>query len=215
MDASGTFSEKAVWMSQLAERLRKKVSRLAAAFWFIAAGATVPALGEDSVGGRLLFALGAILAIVGSTGRTWCLVPIAGRKDKQLMTDGPYSICRNPLYLFSLIGTVGVGLATRTVTVPGVAFAAFLIYYVGVIRSEQNRLAETHGDAFKAYVSEVNALFPGFRNYRPLGETQEVYVRPFLKGLIDNGWFIVAFIGLEVIGEMRVHGMFFSWWTLP
>lgn len=202
-------------MSQLAERLRKKVSRVAAAGWFVAAGATVPAFGEDSVAGRILFAVGAALTIVGSTGRTWCLVPIAGRKDKQLMTDGPYSICRNPLYLFSLIGTVGVGLATRTVTVPGVAFAAFLIYYVGVIRSEQNRLAETHGDAFKAYIAEVNALFPSFRTYRPLGETQEVYVRPFLKGLVDNGWFIVAFVGLQLIGEMRVQGMFFSWWTLP
>jgi protein-S-isoprenylcysteine O-methyltransferase Ste14 len=202
-------------MSQLAERLRKKVSRIAAVFWFVGAGATVPALGEDSISGRTLYAVGAILAIIGSTGRTWCLVPIAGRKDKQLMTDGPYSICRNPLYLFSLIGAVGVGLATRTVTVPGVAFAAFLIYYVGVIRSEQNRLAETHGDAFKAYVAEVNALFPSLRTYRPLGETQEVYVRPFLKGLVDNGWFIVAFVGLQVIGEMRDQGMFFRWLTLP
>jgi protein-S-isoprenylcysteine O-methyltransferase Ste14 len=202
-------------MSQLAERWRKKISRVAAGFWFVAAGATVPALGEDSIGGLVLFAIGAILTIVGSTGRTWCLVLIAGRKDKQLMTAGPYSVCRNPLYLFSLIGTVGVGLATRTVTVPCVAFTAFLIYYVGVIRSEQSRLARTHGDAFKAYISDVNALFPSFRTYHPLGETQEVFVRPFLKGLMDNGWFILAFAGLQVISELRTHGMFFSWWTLP
>ena len=202
-------------MSQLAERFRKKVSRVAAAGWFVAAGATVPVFGVESHTGRTLFAVGAVLTLVGATGRTWCLVPIAGRKDKQLMTDGPYSICRNPLYLFSLIGTVGVGLATRTFTVPGVAFAAFLLYYVGVIRSEQRRLAGTHGDAFQTYVSEVNALFPSFRSYRPLTETEEVFVRPFLKGLIDNGWFFVAFVGLQLLGELRVQGLFFSWWALP
>ena len=202
-------------MSQLAERFRKKVSRVAAAGWIVAAGATVPALGTDTHTGRTLFAVGAVLTLVGATGRTWCLVPIAGRKDKQLMTDGPYSICRNPLYLFSLIGTVGVGLATRTVTIPGIAFAAFLLYYVGVIRSEQRRLLDTHGEAFQAYTSEVNALLPRFRSYRPLSETEEVHVRPFLKGLIDNGWFFVAFVGLQLLSELRLNGMFFSWWTLP
>lgn len=202
-------------MSQLAERLRKKVSRVAAAAWLIGAGATIPAFGADSATGRILFAVGAVLTIAGATGRTWCLLTIAGRKGHSLMTDGPYSICRNPLYLFSLIGSVGVGLATRTVSVPGLAFVAFLIYYVGVIRSEQRRLREVHGDAFATYMSEVNALFPSFRSYRPLQKTEEVHVRPFLRGLMDNGWFFVAFVGLQVLSELREHGQFFAWWTLP
>ncbi|MBI1311773.1 isoprenylcysteine carboxylmethyltransferase family protein [bacterium] len=197
------------------ELLRKNVSRVGALAWFVGAGATVPSLGFDGYTARTLFALGGILTVVGATGRTWCLLAIAGRKDQELLTIGPYSMCRNPLYLFSLIGTVGIGLASRTFSAPLIALTAFLLYYVGVIRSEQRRLRELYGEEFDAYQSRVNALWPAFKSYKPLGETREVYVRPFVRGLVDNGWFFVGFIGLQVLGELREQGLFFNWLTLP
>jgi hypothetical protein len=35
------------------------------------------------------------IAAVASLGRMWCSLYIAGSKDKELITNGPYSLCRN------------------------------------------------------------------------------------------------------------------------
>ncbi|NQV24596.1 MAG: isoprenylcysteine carboxylmethyltransferase family protein [Rhodopirellula sp.] len=196
------------------ERLRQQASRVAAVVWFVGAGATTPLLGADSFTGMLLFLLGAVLTVVGATGRTWCLLYIAGRKNQELLTVGPYSLCRHPLYFFSLVGTVGVGLASRTLAIPGVAAVAFFLYYVGVIRFEQNRLREIHGAEFDSYLQRVNALIPGFRTYQSAGQTREIFIKPVVKGLMDNGWFVLAFVGVHLLGELRVQHLFFDWWTL-
>src|ERR1700694_4620271 len=47
-----------------------------------------------------------VFAIVG---RTWSSLYIGGRKTRTLVSVGPYSVSRNPLYVFSIIGGVGVG----------------------------------------------------------------------------------------------------------
>ena len=54
--------------------------------------------------------VGIALILVCIAGRTWCTAYIGGRKKRELVTTGPYSIVRNPLYVFTLIGAVGVGL---------------------------------------------------------------------------------------------------------
>ena len=71
----------------------------------------------------LLFPLGIFLAAIGAIGRLWCSVYISGYKTNRLITSGPYAMCRNPLYFFSLIGVVGVALVTETLIIPAVLFA--------------------------------------------------------------------------------------------
>src|SRR6185503_11217281 len=39
-------------------------------------------------------------------GRIWCSLYIGGRKNFELIQDGPYSLVRNPLYLFSVIAAL-------------------------------------------------------------------------------------------------------------
>src|SRR4029453_14157849 len=46
-------------------------------------------------------------------GRTWTSLYIGGRKNRALLTKGPYSVVRNPLYCFSILGAAGCGGAAR------------------------------------------------------------------------------------------------------
>ncbi|MFM7261867.1 MAG: methyltransferase family protein [bacterium] len=64
---------------------------------------------KDGVTDSLLSAMGYILLLVGCAGRIWCALYIAGRKNRVLVDLGPYSLTRNPLYLFSCLAFVGAG----------------------------------------------------------------------------------------------------------
>ncbi|MGU9537294.1 methyltransferase family protein, partial [Proteus mirabilis] len=66
--------------------------------------------------------LGMVAIMVCVLGRAWCALYIGGRKKQEIVTSGPYSLCRNPLYVFSVIGAFGVGAQTGSLSV-GLAFA--------------------------------------------------------------------------------------------
>mgnify|MGYP003732046007 CR=1 FL=1 len=87
---------------------------------------------------QILFLIGSILVAIGSLGRLWCAIYIAGYKSNYLITSGPYSISRNPLYFFSLIGAIGVGFASESFLLPLLITAGFSIYYPFVIKAEEH-----------------------------------------------------------------------------
>ena len=47
---------------------------------------------------------GVLLIAIAILGRAWCTLYIGGRKAQELTDSGPYSLSRNPLYVFSFIG---------------------------------------------------------------------------------------------------------------
>lgn len=95
-------------------------------------------------------------------GRLWCSLYISGYKDAALVTTGPYSLCRHPLYLFSLIGFSGIGLATRSLTLTILVVGAFLLTYPSVIRREETFLLSKFGSDFEAYAAHTPRLIPRF-----------------------------------------------------
>ncbi len=120
---------------------------------------------EGGVTDHLLAGIGFSLLVLAMTGRIWCGAHIAGRKTRDLVTDGPYSICRNPLYFFSLIGFIGAGLSFESLTL-AVAFAGvFMLTHLPTIRAEERNLRTIYGESFDAYARTVPRLIPSMRTY--------------------------------------------------
>ncbi len=149
-----------------------------------------------------LFLAGCTLAAVASLGRLWCSLYIAGYKTQTLVMTGPYSICRNPLYFFSLLGALGVGLATETMTVPVIIIIAFLLYYPYVIRFEEDKLRAIHGDSFEAYCRKTPRFWP---RWSLLTEPEEYTVNPriFKRHIFSALWFVWLIGILEFIEALR------------
>jgi protein-S-isoprenylcysteine O-methyltransferase Ste14 len=157
-----------------------------------------------------LFLLATVLVGIGTLGRMWCSMYIAGRKKSQLVTTGPYGMCRNPLYFFSLLGAVGLGCTTGTVTIPLIIAVAFALYYPGTIKGEEAELAKRHGEPFQQYLKSVPAFFP---KLSLLQEPQQYEVNPitFRKHLGSVIWFIWALglmpLILQLIQVLHEHGL--------
>jgi protein-S-isoprenylcysteine O-methyltransferase Ste14 len=171
------------------ERLRIYLSRIAAIIFLIIILFTSSKWEEISFTSSVFFLIGCILVGIASLGRLWCSLYIAGYKNDTLVTLGPYSISRNPLYFFSLIGAAGVGLATETLLIPLALILLFVIYYPSVIRSEEKRLLNVHGAKYEEYCNKTPSFFP---KISLLNEPESCIVNPriFRKNILGALWFV-------------------------
>lgn len=115
--------------------------------------------------GEASFGLGVLLVAVGFAARVWVSTYQAGYKNKRLITEGPYSLCRNPMYFCNLLGGIGACLTTATITAPALFLMACALHYPRVIRDEEARLRRHHGDAFDAYRARTPILLPSFKRF--------------------------------------------------
>jgi len=142
--------------------------------------------------------LGYGLIIIAVIGRIWCSVYIAGRKDEELTTDGPYSIWRNPLYIFSFIGAMGIVLSSTRAVMLIVLIPAYCGYYYYVIKSEEQRLAQLFGQPYLDYCSRVNGIFPNFNNY---WSRKNIDVKPVVlfRSIANTTWLLWAILVMEFL----------------
>ena len=150
----------------------------------------------------LMFLAGSVLVGLAVIGRLWCALHISGYKTYHLVATGPYSMSRNPLYFFSFLGVVGLGLATGSLLVTLLMAAFFGLYYAPLIKEEQKRLLEMHGEPYQAYLSRTPAFWP---RLSLLNEPEEYTVQPriYRRSMGEAVWFII-FLGLfSVISSLH------------
>ena len=76
-----------------------------------------------------------------------------------LMTDGPYRICRNPMLLGVFIYYAGVIIFLGTWQFAAV-FAAYFAIMMIQIKREEERLKQDFGEAYEEYCRKTSKLIP-------------------------------------------------------
>lgn len=142
----------------------------------------------------------------------FCL--IGGRKDAQLVTDGPYSLCRHPLYVLSFMGSIGLGLATRSFCLTVVTAVVMAVLLSSAARAEGHALAEKYGAEYQAYAKLTPAWCPSWRNYR-LPESLAVSPAIFWKSFLDAGSFVLLYLLIENVRVLRESGIFATLVRIP
>jgi len=188
-------------------------------FAFILAGIAFVLVGDSRwASGSFLheaiefFGLGLIVLCI--CGRMLCTLYIGGKKIQSLVTDGPYSIVRNPLYSLSIIGAVGVGAQlgsfTLAIATGAVAYFVFLL----VILKEEQVLAERFGATYAKYTARVPRLFPKFSLWR---DAEKVEVDPRLVRVtaLDASIFLLSIPLAELFEYIHDIGLLPTFITLP
>jgi protein-S-isoprenylcysteine O-methyltransferase Ste14 len=87
-----------------------------------------------------------------------------GRKREifadDLVTEGIYSVCRNPMYLGNILLLLGFGIFANSALFLVVFFPLFVLFYVAIIRAEEAFLLAKFGQPFADYMKNVNSVLP-------------------------------------------------------
>ena len=152
--------------------------------------------------GDLLETAGVMCLVICLVGRGWSSIFIAGRKDIELVTTGPYSVVRNPLYVFSFIGVIGIGLISEMMTLLAIAIVTFMAYYSFVVQREELYVARLHGDEYQQYLVSVPRWIPDFSKWQD-ADLVEVQPKRILKHLVDSSLFFLSFAFFEILEFLR------------
>lgn len=137
---------------------------------------------EGRIVDTTLMGLGLAFLLVSAGGRIWASLYISGRKNRELVRHGPYSLVRHPLYLFSLLGFVGVGLAFGSLLLAGILGLVFALFHAPTMTAEEEKLTGLFGDEYRAYRGEVPRFVPRALSVECPG-TVRVRIPSFMKAL--------------------------------
>ena len=150
--------------------------------------------------------LGAWLIVLCIVGRVWCALYIGGRKSVELVELGPYSVSRNPLYLFSFAGAIGVGLRTGSLTVAAGLFVAAIAVLIPVVRIEERVMQRSFAAAFEAYCAKVPRFWPRFSLWRD-APTLSLEPRHLYRVLGDSLFFASAIPLVDAVAWLHGQGI--------
>jgi protein-S-isoprenylcysteine O-methyltransferase Ste14 len=195
-------------------RSRVFISRLFAVMILLLILFTGHSFSQESLIDVILESAGLFLVTTAAVGRLWSLMYIAGNKRQVLVTTGPYSIMRHPLYFFSLLGTLGIGLSSENILVFVCITVFFFSYYPFVIRDEEKKLISIFGQPYVEYMKAVPSIFPRFSLYES-AEQYQVNTRVLTRKIGDALWFIWIFILLHFVEALQHWGYLPVLWRVP
>lgn len=82
------------------------------------------------------------------------------REGKALVTDGPYGVVRNPMYLgIAMIG-LGIVLVLFRWWTSAIFILIFILQYILLIFKEEKRLIDKFGQEYKNYINSTPLILP-------------------------------------------------------
>ncbi len=119
--------------------------------------------------GRVNRLVGGLLMVLGFSLGFWSVftqltrgrgTPLPVMPTQELLTEGPFRYCRNPMTLGTILAYLGIGVGAGTIagTVLVLGLSGSLLVYLK--RLEEGELAERFGEAYLAYEREVPFIIP-------------------------------------------------------
>jgi protein-S-isoprenylcysteine O-methyltransferase Ste14 len=146
--------------------------------------------------------------VTGGVLRLASTLYIGGRKRTVLVTDGTYSVCRNPLYVGTVLLAVSAGLFLESWPFTAGALLVAVGYAVATVPVEERYLRERFGAAYVEYCSTVPRYWPRPSQFRTAARI-EVDVQALRKecwrAVVSWAW--IPLIG-EIVEQLRVS----TWW---
>lgn len=143
--------------------------------------------------------VGILFIIAGVLGRLWSILYIGGRKNDEIITGGPYSLCRHPLYLFSTMSVFGVGLMFGSLTLVLLMTGITLIVLNDIAKKEELFLRSKFGESYDEYSKHTSRILPSISQFKT-AEKITINVNVLRRNVVDA----LAFLALIPLVKMIV-----------
>lgn len=181
------------------------VVQVAAALAVILLLFSKPALAEGSDGHEILETIGFVMVLVCFLGRLWSILFVGGRKNDELIVSGPFSMTQNPLYFFSTVGAVGIGLMFGSALAAAMLGLASYLVFRFTARKEAEFLAGKFGAVHAAYAERTPRFWPNPLLYRD--EDHWLFSTRALRNTFRDGlYFLALFPVIEAVEYFRLSG---------
>jgi protein-S-isoprenylcysteine O-methyltransferase Ste14 len=151
-----------------------------------------------------------VLFLAGGCLRWWATLFIGGRKIHELITEGPYSLCRNPLYVGTLLMAFSVAVFLQSMTLFAAMALVGSLYLWITVPIEERRLQAIYGEEYANYCRRVPRYFPKPSSY---SAPEELNVR--LVGIKAEFLRMLQWSGVPLICYFIEHLRMLSWWPTP
>jgi protein-S-isoprenylcysteine O-methyltransferase Ste14 len=150
------------------------------------------------------FAAGALI-------RIWATLWIGGRKKHTIVDDGPYRVCRNPLYVGTFAMFWGVALFLKSpVFAVAVSFVWFL-YAWYVVPAEERYMRGRFAAAYDDYCLRVPRWLPKLSLLR----RDEIFRQVADRGAVSREFLrMMWWILLPLVAELTCYVRGTAWWEV-
>jgi protein-S-isoprenylcysteine O-methyltransferase Ste14 len=144
---------------------------------------------------------GFLLMMAGMFFRAWSSGYI--NKDKELATEGPYSLTRNPLYFGSLILGSGIAVASNNM----ITYLIFIVYYFTfftfLIGIERKRMRQRFGQQYEAWAKEANLFFPKIKKIKKFNFNIAFYMKNREYRVLFFSLFVTAVLIVKFLKKIE------------
>jgi len=151
--------------------------------------------------------LGIVLALSGQLIRALTIglkYIVRGGKKKQvyaedLVTEGIFHHCRNPLYLGNILMLLGVGILSNSLYFLLFTVPLFCFIYQAIILAEENFLRTTFGVQYETYTQHVNRWVPRIKGLSTTMKSMEFNWRRYVVNEYNTLYLLFLSIFLVLI----------------
>jgi len=147
---------------------------------------------------------GFLLMMAGMFFRAWSSGYI--NKDKELATEGPYSLTRNPLYFGSLILGSGIAVASNNVTTYLIFIVYYFTFFTFLIAIERKRMRQRFHQQYEAWAKEANLFFPKIKKIEKFNFNIAYYMKNREYRVLFFSLFVTAVLIVKFLKKIEFFG---------
>jgi protein-S-isoprenylcysteine O-methyltransferase Ste14 len=161
-----------------------------------------------------LHLLGWVFFFLYLTFRFWATLYIGGRKDHELQVEGPYSVCRNPLYVGSFCFALSAVCFLESPLLLLLTILVFFFYWKGVVKAEEFYLRERFGQPYVEYCRRTPSFWPRWSLYHspPFVQVELRMLAKEIKRLVPA---FLAPLSLGLLLVLRLEPWWPHWFQIP
>ena len=169
---------------------------------------------ENTLQAVALNAAGWLAFLIYAALRIWATLYVGGRKDQELQTEGPYSICRNPLYLGSLAFAIAAACFLKSIVFAAALLPAVFLYLRFVVRAEEHYLERRFQADYRDYCRRTPRFWPRWSAFHTPAQVR-VELKRLKQEFLRLGRAAGFIIVLQVLVHLRAGPSWPHWFSVP